>query len=214
MINLSIKKVKKLLLVLLLAFGAVTLLQYYPVLKSEIKYLVGSVKKQEQQEVALTTSKIEEEGKEKTKTIIPVNKEFGIVIPKIGVNMAIIPQVDPFNSKEYQKALTKGIAHVKDMVLPNAGGNIVLFAHSSDNFYNANRYNAVFYLLNKLNAGNEIVIVYDNKLYKYSVTEKSIVGPEDMKYMERSAESKLTLITCWPPGTTLKRLVVVAKEIQ
>ena len=213
MINLSIKKVKKLLLVLLLAFGAVTLLQYYPVLKSEIKYLVGSVKKQEQQrEVALTTSKIEEEGKEKT--IVPVNKEFGIVIPKIGVNMAIIPQVDPFNPKEYQKALTKGIAHVKDTALPDSEGNTVLFAHSSDNFYNANRYNAVFYLLNKLNAGNEIVIVYDNKLYKYSVTKKSVVEPENMEYMERSAESKLTLITCWPPGTTLKRLVVVAKEIQ
>jgi len=213
MINLSIKVIKKVLLFLLLGFGVIALIQYYPILKSEIKYLIGSVKKQEQ-EVALTTSKIEEEGKEKTKTIIPVNKEFGIVIPKIGVNMAIIPQVDPFNSKEYQKALTKGIAHVKDTALPDSEGNTVLFAHSSDNFYNANRYNAVFYLLSKLNAGNEIVIVYDSRLYKYSVMEKSIVGPEDIKYMERSAESKLTLITCWPPGTTLKRLVVVAKEIQ
>jgi len=203
--------IKKALLLILLIGVALALIQYYPVIKSEAEYLIRTVRGQRQQKVALTTPKTTDKEKEKAKTIVPVDKEFGIVIPKIGVNMAIIPQIDPFDPKKYQKALTKGIAHVKDTTLPSSEGNTVLFAHSSDNFYNANRYNAVFYLLSKLVTGDDVVVAYENTLYRYEVTEKSIVEPDDIEYMERSTESKVTLITCWPPGTTLKRLVVVAK---
>jgi len=207
----STSGIKKALLLILLIGVALALIQYYPVIKSEAEYLIRTVRGQGQQKVALTTPKTTDKEKEKAKTIVPVDKEFGIVIPKIGVNMAIIPQIDPFDPKKYQKALTKGIAHVKDTTLPNSEGNTVLFAHSSDNFYNANRYNAVFYLLSKLVTGDDVVVAYENTLYRYKVTEKSIVEPGDIKYMERSTESKVTLITCWPPGTTIKRLIVVAK---
>ena len=207
----STSGIKKTLLLILLIGVALALIQYYPVIKSEAEYLIRTVRGQRQQKVALTTPKTTDKEKEKAKTIVPVDKEFGIVIPKIGVNMAIIPQIDPFDPKKYQKALTKGIAHVKDTTLPNSEGNTVLFAHSSDNFYNANRYNAVFYLLSKLVTGDDVVVAYENTLYRYKVTEKSIVEPGDIKYMERSTESKVTLITCWPPGTTIKRLIVVAK---
>ncbi|MBD3366394.1 sortase [candidate division WWE3 bacterium] len=190
------------------------LVQYFPVIKAEIGYqFKGNAK--ETAEVRLSAPLItnQEEGapKDSTKVIIPESKSFGLVIKKLGINTPIIAQVDPFDSKVYQEALAKGIAHAKDTALPNAGGNTVLFAHSSDNFYNANRYNAVFYLLNKLETGDEIHVAFENKLYEYEVAEKKVVSPEEMSYMESSKESKLTLITCWPPGTTLKRLVVVAK---
>jgi hypothetical protein len=39
-----------------------------------------------------------------------------------------------------------GVAHAKGTVFPHKG-NIYLFAHSTDNWWNVGRYNAVFYLL-------------------------------------------------------------------
>jgi len=91
MTNPLTNKIKKGVRLFLLIGGAVVLAQYYPIIKSETGYLLLKIRGQTQQKVALTTPKTAD--KEKVKSIIPINKEFGIVIPKIGVNMAVIPQV-------------------------------------------------------------------------------------------------------------------------
>lgn len=148
--------------------------------------------------------------------IIPVDREFGIVIPKIAVNAEIFPEVDPANPKEYLPILKKGVAHAKGSVYPGEDGNVFLFAHSSDAFYNVGRYNAVFFLIGKLEKGDEISIFYKDKRYKYEVIEKAVVSPEMLgQYVKGHAGDKtLTLQTCYPPGTTLKRLIVVAKQVE
>lgn len=204
-----VKKAKKLGIILLAIGLAIILIQYFPIISSEVRYQLNKLTKTPEQEVTLATIKSNKE--ENKKYIIPKDKEFGLVIPKIGVNVPIVQNVDPFNAEEYQKALTKGVAHVEGTTLPEDTGNTVLFAHSSDNFYNANRYNAIFYLLNKLKKGDTIYIVRNNKMYEYEVLQRILVEPEEIDYMESSEDSKLTLITCWPPGTTFKRIVVVAK---
>ncbi len=149
----------------------------------------------------------------KPKTIKPVDKEFGIVIPKIGANAKIIENVDPFNSKEYQWALTKGVAHASGSAFPGHVGNTFLFAHSSVDWYIANQYNSVFYLLHKLEKGDKIEAYYKKSKYVYEVTEKKFVEASDVSYLYKGNKdtSTLTLMTCWPPGTTYKRLIVQAK---
>jgi sortase A len=143
--------------------------------------------------------------------ITPVDPDFSIIIPKINANAKVIKNVDPFNSKLYQQALTQGVAHAKNTALPGATGNIFIFAHSAGNWYEANQYNAVFYLLNKLIAGDEIDIYYQAKKYKYSVSEIKFVKGNDISYLSNSSKKdQLTLMTCWPPGTTLRRLIVIA----
>lgn len=84
-----------------------------------------------------------------------------------------------------------------------------------DAFYNVGRYNAVFFLLGKLENGDEIDIFYNNERYKYQVINKKVVNPEAVaEYLrENSGQQTLTLQTCYPPGTTLRRLIVVAKKI-
>lgn len=150
--------------------------------------------------------------KQKNAIQSPVNPQFGIVIPKIGANAAIIPNVDPYDSKLYQRALTKGVAHAKGSVFPGRVGNMFLFSHSSVNFYEAMRFNSVFYLLNKLQNGDQIDIYFETKKFTYSVFESKLVEPKDVSYlMEKTNDSLLTLMTCWPPGTTFKRLIVRAK---
>ena len=146
------------------------------------------------------------------KSITPVDDQFGIVIPKLGANARIIPNVNPYDSAVYQKALTQGVAHAAGTVFPGTIGNVFLFSHSSVNFYEANRYNSIFYLLYKLEEGDEIGLYYKGEKFIYRVTEKKIVDPKDVSYLTAQTTKKIvTLMTCWPPGTTAKRLLVLAE---
>ena len=151
--------------------------------------------------------------KPKSSEIKPIDKEFGIVIPKIGANAKIVPQVDPYNSNVYQVALTKGVAQAKGTAFPDQIGNMFIFSHSSANLLEASRYNSVFYLLSKLTIRDDIYIYYKNVKYMYKVSEIKIVDAKDISYLNPTSEIKtLTLMTCWPAGTTLKRLLIIAKS--
>lgn len=147
-----------------------------------------------------------------TKQIVPIDKDFGIVIPKIGANAKIIAQVDPYDSRIYQVALTKGVAHAKGTALPNQIGNMFIFSHSSVNLLEATRYNSVFFLLSKLEKNDEIDIYYKGAKYTYQVENLKTVDGKEISYLNPESKVRtLTLMTCWPPGTTLKRLVIIAK---
>lgn len=154
--------------------------------------------------------------KSKASDIKPLDKKFGIVIPKINANAKIIANVDPFNPSIYQVALTKGVAQAKGTANPNEIGNMFIFSHSSVNLLEATKYNSVFYLLSKLEKNDEIDIYYKNEKYKYKVTDKKIVSANDVSYLNRQPSiinpqsSTLTLMTCWPPGTNYKRLLIIA----
>jgi len=177
------------LIVLGLFFLGVT---FYPVAKLEVEYRTTKTTKTE---------------------IIPLDTKLGIVIPKIGANSSIIKYVDPLNSKIYQQALTLGVAHAKGTPLPGDPGNSFLFAHSSVDFIQASKYNSVFYLLSKLEIGDQIDIYKEGKRINFYVTEKKIVEAEAISYLtSTNSDPSITLMTCWPPGTDLKRLLVVAKE--
>ncbi|MCR4306137.1 MAG: sortase, partial [Candidatus Daviesbacteria bacterium] len=138
-----------------------------------------------------------------------VTEKFEIIIPKINLQSQVIPDVDPFNKNEYLNALSKGVAHAKDTALPGEEGNVFIFGHSTDVPFNVARLNAVFYLINKLKPGDEIKLSYNGKGYKYIVNSTTIIGSKEVNYLQNNSKSRtLTLMTCWPPGTTFKRLLV------
>jgi LPXTG-site transpeptidase (sortase) family protein len=167
---------------------------FSPVLKAEISYQFSPKKNISQ-------------------NIVPVDPEFSLIIPKINANSKVIKNVDPFNSKVYQKALTQGVAHASGSATPDKSGNVFIFAHSAGNWYQANQYNAVFYLLNKLVKGDIITIYYQKKPYNYVVDQIKFVNPNEINYLSNNLPNQLTLMTCWPPGTTLKRLIVIAHQL-
>lgn len=146
--------------------------------------------------------------------ITPVSTEYGIVIEKIDANAKIVPNVDPSDEKAYVAALTQGVAEAIGSTSPGESGNLYLFSHSTDAPWNIIRFNAVFYLLNKLETGDRIVIFRDHKRYDYIVFDKNIVSPNDVSYLTNRYDwPVLTLQTCDPPGTLLRRLVVRAKLV-
>jgi LPXTG-site transpeptidase (sortase) family protein len=144
--------------------------------------------------------------------IRPVDPQYSIVIPKINANAKVIPNVDTSDRVEYLNALQKGVAHAEGTANPGEGGHMFYFAHSTDNFWNVTLYNAVFYLLYKLERGDEVDIYYKGVRYKYIVTGYTIVNPNEVKYLTKKTRSDyVTLQTCWPLGTTWKRYLVFAK---
>lgn len=146
-----------------------------------------------------------------SRAIRPVDDGFGIVIPKIGANSRVVADVDPYDSRIYQRALTQGVAHAKGTTKPGETGNMFLFSHSSVNFYEAARYNSVFYLISELEKDDIVYIFYQQQKYVYKVLEKKVVGPAQIEYLNSEADGNiLTLMTCTPAGTTFKRLIVTA----
>ena len=141
------------------------------------------------------------------------NINFSIIIPKLNAASAIVENVDPLNQDEYLNALKKGVAHARGSAFPGSVGNVFLFAHSTDTLINVGRYNAIFFLIGHLTEGDEVDIYYKGRLYKYIVYDKKVVEPTDAEYLGTLTEGEktLTLQTCYPPGTTFKRLVILAK---
>jgi LPXTG-site transpeptidase (sortase) family protein len=186
---------------LVVAAAVIFILNYFPVITQEINYISTQ---------ATSSNKVDGV----PNVVIPADTEFGIVVPKIGANTNVIADVDPFDSIAYQNALTRGVAHAKGTATTGNIGNVFLFAHSSDNFFNANRYNSIFYLLHRLEKGDTFEIYYKGERYEYEVSDKKIADPKDIQYMDQPKDEKVaTLMTCWPPGTTLNRLIVVGKQL-
>jgi sortase A len=186
---------------LIFLFGGLLLLSwlYLPLLKQEVIYRTHQVLQNSQQQA--------------TKEITPIDQDFALVIPKIEVNSKVFSNVDSYNPKEYLPLLAKGVAQAKGSINPGEEGNVFIFAHSSDTPLNASRYNAVFYLLNKMENDDEIFIYYQSKKYLYKVKDKKILSPEKLNdYLKTLEGRSLILQTCYPPGTTINRLLVIAKE--
>jgi len=148
--------------------------------------------------------------KPSAQVFIPPDTDFSIIIPKIGANASVRKDVDPYDPKAYHKALQQGIAHARGTSVPPQKGDTFLFAHSSENFYNAGKYNTVFYLLNKLTIGDRFYIVYENNVYVYRVTQTRAVTADAVQYLQNTTTGHTaTLMTCWPPGTDAHRLLII-----
>lgn len=146
------------------------------------------------------------------KVLVPPDPNFSIIVEKIGAKAAVVPNVDAASKSTYEAALKRGVAHALDTAFPGQPGVTYLFAHSTDTIFNVPRYNAVFYLLWDVKPQDKIVVFFAGKRYDYIVSETKITEAEDVGYFTmQTPEQILVLQTCYPPGTTWKRLLVIAK---
>jgi len=190
--------------ILLLLFGAGNLgYEYGPLLIAETRYTIKQSASVQVQQVFFNEVATQ-------KALEPVDTDFGILIPKIEANAPIVAEVDPYDSQIYQRELTKGVAHAAGTGLPGEDKTMFLFAHASGDIAMARRYNSIFYLLNKMEPNDEITIFYRGAPYKYQVSQVKTVNPDAVDYLENNSDTDLILMTCTPPGTTWKRLLVFA----
>jgi sortase A len=198
----------------LVVMSAIFLLyNFFPAMLVELRYDLSPKKNFTVETRAAEENPVAESKTGDSNIIVPVDEQFGIIIPKIFVNSKVFPDVDPENSAVYQRILTKGVAHVLGTAHPGESGNVFIFAHSGQDFFQAERYNAVFYLLTKLEKGDEITIFYKGDKFIYSVSDKKVINANEVSYLNNiPGKNTLTLMTCWPAGTAWKRLIVQAEQ--
>lgn len=139
----------------------------------------------------------------------PKNWQFSVIIPEAGINAKISSAVNANDKNLWQAVLKEGVAHAAGTSFPDESGTTYIFGHSTDYLWNVNKYNAYFYPLKYVKEKDKIILVFNGKPFTYRVAEKKIVEPDQLQYFE-SAEKRLVLQTCWPPGTTSKRLLIIA----
>lgn len=137
--------------------------------------------------------------------VIPV--ESRIVIPKLSVNAPII-FVDSRAEEDIQKGLEKGVVHYQGTANPGDIGNSFITGHSSNYWWSPGKYNYVFVLLDKMETGDQVITYYNGKKFVYTVREKIVVEPTEVSVLLPTETPTMTLMTCTPPGTSWKRLIL------
>ena len=103
------EKVLKIVGLVLIVGGLLLVgLIYSSVIREEANYRLATVKSSFQ----------------KNQEIIPVDKDFGLLIPKLDINVKVFANVDATKPQEYLPLLAKGVAQAKGSLLPGQKGNV------------------------------------------------------------------------------------------
>jgi len=129
---------------------------------------------------------------------------YQLSIPKLKIKDAIV-QIGG-------EDLKKSLIQYEGTAFPGQFGNTVIFGHSVlPQFFNPESYLTIFSTLPTMKKEDEILVDFDGVNYRYLVKEMVEVKPEDISILEQYYDdSCLTMITCVPPGTYLRRLAVHA----
>jgi len=120
-----------------------------------------------------------------------------IQIPTIGVDAPVV-QGDSWEQ------LKKGVAQHIGSGDPGQLGNVVLSAHNDV-------FGELFRDLDRLQAGDQVILFTMQRQYVYVVTGSQIVAPTQVDVMSPTHEPTVTLISCYPYMVDNKRIVVFAR---
>jgi len=129
---------------------------------------------------------------------------YSITIPKLNIKNANVSTTDT--------DIGKHLVHFPGTALPPTKGNAVIFGHSTlPQFFDPTNYKTIFANAHTLKVGDKLSISVENTTYAYKIFSITIVDPEDISYLTQTQDdSYLTIVTCTPPGTIWKRLVIKA----
>lgn len=170
------------------------LLLFAPIMQSQFEYLVR--KNNENMSTETLCSSVG-------------GPEIVLCIPKLQMHVPITGDAD---WKNMNSELRNGVTHLLGTAQPGNEGNAVFFGHSSGYIWEKGPSKTVFVHLNKLQEGDDIYFTQGEAKWRYRVRWVRTVMPNDTSVLNQDFNEKAsTFITCWPPGTTLERLVVRAQ---
>ncbi len=130
-------------------------------------------------------------------------------LPSLGVRNA------PVYDSDSSRALEAGVGHVPETSMPWDGGaqrNTYLAAHRLG--YPGTGSRLLFYELDQLGRGDEVILKGRGETYRYKVSEILMVDPNDSWVMGQvRGRDMVTLQTCTPIPTFEKRLVIRADRV-
>lgn len=145
-----------------------------------------------------------------------------LLIPKLHLNVPLVePPTDALLRQDWnqvetdiQASLAEGVVHYPGTARPGQAGNFFVTGHSSYYPWAPGLYKTVFARLQNLNVGDEYWAYYKGDQHRYVVIEKKEVSPSDITVLDQPENKRIsTLMTCTPVGTTLRRLIIKAQEV-
>jgi len=135
----------------------------------------------------------------------PIISSYTISIPKLNIKDAFVSTID------YD--LNNHLVNYGGTAIPPNRGNAVIFGHSTiPVLFNPKDYKTIFATLHTISTGDEIIVNVSGILYTYKVYNITIVESNDTSVFSQIYNNQyLTLVTCTPPGTTWKRLIVKSR---
>lgn len=102
-----------------------------------------------------------------------------------------------------KKNLSRGPAWLSQTGKPG-DGNCIIAGHRDTHFR----------ILKQVKEGDDILLEYGGRQYRYRVTSLHVVRPSNLQYLEPAADPVLTLVTCYPfywVGSAPERYIVRAE---
>ena len=132
----------------------------------------------------------------------PVVSTYYLSIPKLGIENAEVTTAD--------NDLKRHLVNYAGTAVPPEKGNAVIYGHSTlPHLFNPNTFTTIFATLHTLEVNDVFMVKVADITYTYRVKKIIVVEPDDTSVLSQDFDnSYVTLITCTPPGTIWKRLVV------
>lgn len=130
---------------------------------------------------------------------------YTLSIPKLNITNAYVSTID--------NDLSKHLIQYGGTTVPPNKGTAVIFGHSTlPQLYNPDDYTTIFANIHRIQVGDVINLTVSDLKYVYRVYNITITDPTDTEFFTQNYDDNyLTIVTCTPPGTTWKRLLIKAR---
>ena len=152
-------------------------------------------------------------------TLPPSNR---LIIPKFDVNDPIIISQDTnmndFIYKNYNEDLKKGVVKYPTTPAPGESGNTLIFGHTSQEWRKHNQFGMAFAHIAQIEKWDTIQVVWNGNLYEYKVVDIQVQYPDHVhdtydQYAAKTEHNYLTLMGCYPIGTSKQRMLIIAEQV-
>lgn len=141
-------------------------------------------------------------------------KNDWLYYPKLSISAPVEWYVQ--GAGDANKLMANGLVHIKGTATPEIPGETVIAGHSSYYSWAEGDYKTVFAPLVKAQNGDNIIVKRNGTTYFYNVSDiHEISGSDDYAAKIGGNNNKsITLMTCVPVGTTLRRLIISADLVR
>jgi|GEM_PF-1633231 len=154
-----------------------------------------------------------------------IREAFALSIPSLSVRAPVLlPSLRFWNARAWdqlerqmQVGLFSGLVAYPHSVAPGRLGTVIIAGHSSPPTDRAkeSRYGQIFSRLPELLPHDQIVLRTGTDSFTYEVIDTKVISAGDTTILsQQKQDALLTVITCYPVGSTRERFVVIAKKVE
>ncbi len=145
--------------------------------------------------------------------------ESKLALLEIPANKISVPLTWTQDVKDFERDLKNGVVHYPGTAMLGEVGTSYISGHSSGYAWDKSPYKQIFAGLGGVKDGTSFTITATQRngktvKYNYIVDHRGEFAANDQAQFLSTSDSVVALSTCWPVGTTARRLVLFAKLTQ